>query len=370
MSAVIAVDFAADSVHTPVMNNRQRLPASLTPLDVALAALLRALAPVAAGERAPSLAAESAAPSLTAWPPNDVAAADGWALRASDLVGASSYTPVPLTKAPVWAEAGDPIPVGCDCIVDEDAVDLTGPLAQALGEAIPGQGIRRKGGAVTDANRIVDAWRPLPRSERRPRLRVVNVPGGDITAKLIEMSWRGSGIDAVFIEAAGRDTTSIAQVLDGNDCDLLVIVGGSGVGRTDAAVLALAEHGEVSAHGLALQPGRTAAVGRIGTTPVIALPGAPDQALAVWWTLVLPALDRLSDQARGTVRRPLARKIASSVGIAEIVLLAEEDGAWMPLSVGDLPFTMLAQADAWLVVPGRSEGYAAGTPVDAYLLRE
>src|SRR6202007_3033172 len=93
----------------------------------------------------PSRGIADDAVTMKAWPPHDVAAVDGWALRASDLVGASSYTPVPLTQAPVWVEAGDPIPDGCDCIIGEDAVDQTGPLAQALGEAIPGQGIRRKG---------------------------------------------------------------------------------------------------------------------------------------------------------------------------------------------------------------------------------
>src|SRR5262249_9151861 len=138
---------------------------------------------------------------------------------------------------------------------------------------------------------------------------------------------------------------------------------------TDATIMALAARGEMVAHGLAMQPGRTAAVGRIGATPVIVLPGAPDQALAVWWTLVLPALDRMAGLKREAVTRPLARKVASSVGIAEIVLLEEKDGAWMPLSVGDLPLATVARASAWLLVSGGSEGYAAGTQVDAYMLR-
>ena len=104
-------------------------------------------------------------------------------------------------------------------------------------------------------------------------------------------------------------------------------VGGSGVGRTDATVTALAQRGEVFAHGIALQPGRTAAVGRIGKTPVVALPGAPDQAFAAWWTLALPVLDRLSGRRpRKTLNLPLARKIASGVGIAEIVLLRAKAG--------------------------------------------
>jgi molybdopterin biosynthesis enzyme len=353
------------------LQNAQRLPASLTPLDVALAALLRDVKPVAARERTDG--ARRAAvemPELKPWPPHDIAANDGWALRASDLVGASSYTPLPLAKSLVWVEAGDRIPDGCDCVLDEDSVDRSGPIAQVLSEAIPGLGIRRKGGAIADASRIVEAWRPEEFAAHGPRVRVVNIPGGTITASLTANGLRKAGADVVLVEAAARDAASIAALLDERDCDLLILVGGSGVGRTDASVIALAERGEVIAHGLALQPGRTAAVGRVGHTPVIAVPGAPDQALAIWWAIVLPVLDRLANRTGGTLTLPLARKIASSVGIAEVALLRREQDAWMPLAVGDLPFETIADADAWLLVPGGSEGYAAGTPADAYVLRK
>ena len=150
-----------------------------------------------------------------------------------------------------------------------------------------------------------------------------------------------------------------------------LLVGGSGVGRTDATVTALAQRGEVIAHGIALQPGRTSAVGRIGKTPVVALPGAPDQAFAAWWTLALPVLDRLSGRRpRKTLNLPLARKIASGVGIAEIVLLQRKQGAWVTLAVGELSLDAIARAEAWLIVPGGAEGFAAGAPVDGYMLRE
>jgi molybdopterin biosynthesis enzyme len=69
-------------------------------------------------------------------------------------------------------------------------------------------------------------------------------------------------------------------------------------------------------------------------------------------------------------RLPLARKIASAVGITEIVLLKKMDGAWMPLAIGGLSLEAIARADAWLAVPAGSEGYAAGTPVEAYMLRD
>jgi len=375
----------------PLMIPTQRLPASLTPLDVALAALLDRLDPVAPVELplAEALGCVAAyIPPLKAHPPYDTAAADGWALRARDLVGASSYSPLPLAKSPVWVEAGDAMPEGTDCVVDSDSVDQTGPMVEALAEAIPGQGVRRSGGDIAEGSSVIVSGRrvrPLDLliaraagleklNVRHPCLRVLNIPstsGHAATAQLISEYARAAGANVVFAEASARDAASIARAVDTGACNLLVIIGGSGVGRTDAAIAALAQRGEVVAHGIALQPGRTTAVGRIGKIPVIALPGAPDQALAAWWTLVLPVLDRLSGrQPRPMVTLPLARKIASSVGIAEIALLERNHGAWMPLAVGDLSLDAVARADAWLAVPGGAEGFAAGTPVDAYILRD
>jgi len=369
----------------------QRLPASLTPLEAALAALLDRLDLVAPLELALADALGCVAadmPPLKAFPPADIAAGDGWALRARDLVGASSYSPLPLARPPVWVEAGDGMPEGCDCVIDSDLVDQTGAMVQVLAEAIPGQGVRRLGGDIAEGSSVIAAGRRvrpldllvaraagLERLEvRRPRLRAVSVPATSdhaATAQLISENARAAGANVVLVEAEGRDAASIATALDTASCDVLVSIGGSGVGRTDAAIAALAQRGEVLAHGIALQPGKTSAVGRIAKIPVIALPGAPDQALAAWWALALPVLDRLSGLwPRQRLTLPLARKIASSVGIAEIVLLEQNEDVWMPLAVGDMSLQTIARADGWIAVPAASEGFAASTPVDAYMLRD
>jgi molybdopterin molybdotransferase len=370
------------------MTSPQRLPTSLTPLDAALDALLNGVEPAVPMELALKEAlrciAAGMAP-LPAYPQRDIAAADGYAFCARDLVGASSYSPLPLSAPPGWVEAGEAIPAACDCVLDSDSVDLSGSMPQVLAEAIPGQGVRRAGGDIAAGSLVADAGRRVrPRdllmaraagierlNVRRPRLRIVNVPVGSVTAELIADSARATGAETVAITAAGRDAGSIAAALDDGACDLLLVVGGSGVGRTDAAVTALAARGKILCHGIALQPGRTSAVGRLGKTPVVVLPGAPDQALAAWWTLALPVLDRLSGRAlRKTVNLPLARKIASGVGIAEIVLLARTQDMWTTLAVGELSLDAIARAEAWLVVSGGSEGFAAGSPVDAYMLRD
>jgi molybdopterin molybdotransferase len=372
------------------MESTQRLPASLTPLETALAGLLQRLVAVTPvevplAEALGCVAADMA--ELAAFPPTDIATADGWALRARDLVGASSYTPLPLAKPPLWVEAGEAMPDGCDCVVDSGAVELSGPMVQVLADAIPGQGVRRIGGDIA-AGSFVAAGRRIGALDllvmraaglqaatvRRPRLRIVDIPatsGRAMTAELISANARAAGAEVMFTEASSRGASGIARAFDPDGCDLLITIGGSGVGRRDAAVAALAKRGQVVAHGIALQPGRTTAIGLIATTSVIALPGAPAEAMAAWWTLVLPALDRLSGRLpRQTVTLPLARKIASSVGIAEIALLERNESGWLPLAVGDLPIERMARADAWLAVPDGSEGYAAGTAVNAYLLRD
>jgi molybdopterin biosynthesis enzyme len=319
-------------------------------------------------------------------PSRDVAAGDGWALRSGDLVGASSYSPVLLPVPPVWLEAGDPMPNDCDCVVDEDSVDQSGPIWQVLNEATPGQGVRRAGQdlpagtvapvagrVVTPRDLLIARGARLQRlAVRRPRLRIVNIPASErVTRELISENARAAGTEIVFIDAEGRDVASIAKALDASACDLLVTIGGTGIGRTDATVSALAKCGEILAHGLALQPGRTSAVGRVGGVPLIALPGAPDRALAAWWTLGLAVLDRLAGRgSRARQSLALSRKIASQVGLAEIALLARADEEWMPLAVGDLSLSAIGRADAWIAVPGGSEGFAAGTLVDAYILRD
>jgi molybdopterin biosynthesis enzyme len=259
-------------------------------------------------------------------------------------------------------------------------------MFHVVGEAFPGQGVRRAGSDIREAGLTVRPGRRLRALDlmlaraiglkklavRCPRLRLINIPAmvqPAVTGQLIAESARAAGADVIYSQSEGRDASSVATSLIGEQCDLIVTVGGTGVGRTDATVEALAGCGRLIAHGIALQPGRTTALGTIDNTPVVALAGAPDQALAAWWTLVLPALDRLSGRLPRTKTLPLARKISSSVGIADVALLKRSDGAWMPLATGDLSLDHIVCADAWLAVSGDSEGFAAGTPVNAHMLR-
>ena len=60
---------------------------------------------------------------------------------------------------------------------------------------------------------------------------------------------------------------------------------------------------------------------------------------------------------------PLARKIASTVGLAEVVPVRRQGGQAEPLASKYLSLAALARSDGWVLVPAESEGYSAGSSV-------
>ena len=362
---------------------------ALTSLQAALAAILDGVAPVAPSllplDQTLGKIGAVMPPLVHAQPTRDTAKTDGWACRALDLAGASAYSPLPLMAIPVWVEAGDAMPVGCDCVLDADLLDCSGPMPQAFGEAAPGQGLRRAGEDMEAGRPPIIAGHRLSAADllaarsagiveiavRAPEVRLINVaaPAGEtFTAHFIADIARASGATVIDIGTVTREARSIAQALESAAGDLIILIGGTGAGHADATAAALAARGALIAHNIALQPGRTAAIGRLGAVPIIALPGAPDQAFAVFLALVQPAIDRLSGRgARRKTVLPLERKISSAIGLTEIVLLQQEQDRWGPLAIGDFSLDAIRLADAWLAIPGDSEGYAAGTPVGAFM---
>jgi molybdopterin biosynthesis enzyme len=209
---------------------------------------------------------------------------------------------------------------------------------------------------------------------RAPKVHLIDVAataGETFTAHLIADLARASGATVTEIETVARNASSLAEALGSAASDVIIIIGGTGVGRADATAEALAARGALIAHNIAVQPGRTAAIGRLDMVPTIALPGAPDQAFGDFLALVQPVIDRLSGRSgRREMVLPLARKISSTVGLAQIVLLKQEQDRWGPLAIGDFSLDAMRLADAWLAVPGGSEGYAAGIPVGAFALHD
>ncbi len=353
--------------------------ARLTPLAEVLALIDREVKPVAPCPIAltqasqVTLAADVVAPAQPAAP---LALIDGWALNADLTRDAGSYAPAPLPQMPVRIEAGRTMPDGTDSVAAFDMVTLTRGGAEALAPVNPGDGVLPAGGdcdVSVPMRRAGERLRAIDLaalagagvsevSVRRPRLRIVRVR----TDTIIAGAARLIATDAARCGGAPDEANGgLSEAFSDESADTIIAIGGTGSGRNDASVQTLARAGRLIVHGVALMPGETAAFGFVGTRPVLLLPGRLDAALAVWLTIGRPMLQRLtagaSDEPAETLT--LSRKVASTVGLAEVIPLHRSGGTAEPLAAKYLSLSALTRSDCWLLVPADSEGYSVGAPV-------
>jgi molybdopterin molybdotransferase len=324
-----------------------------------------------------TLATDAVAPSRPASP---LALQDGWAVSADETLGAGGYAPSPLSRTPSRIEAGQALPAGTDSVAPFDAVKVSGGRAEALLTVSPGDGVLAAG---SDSDSVIPLRRAGERlrstdlaafsaagiarlTVREPRVRVLPVRGSGIigaAARLVAADIERRG-GAARLDESGRGL-DVAMAAD--NADAIVAIGGTGSGRNDNSVLILAREGELRAHGVALTPGETSAFGFVGVRPILLLPGRLDAALSVWLMVGRRLLDRLA-AAKNNENEPaetlsLARKVSSTVGLAEVVPVRRNAGQIEPMAIKYLPLSSLARSDGWILVPADSEGYSAGSSV-------
>jgi molybdopterin biosynthesis enzyme len=317
-----------------------------------------------------------------AHPPVAIALRDGFALRAEATLDASSYAPAPVTAVPI--EVGDSLPAGADAVAPSDAVELRGGSAHAVVPIVSGDGVLPAGADASAGDllcragvrvRSIDmaAFALLGVGEvemRHPFVSIVSAhvypDGHDDTVAVIERMLVGA------VGAAGGFAIAPVPNLEGLEAAraqarAIIVIGGSGVGRRDRSVRDLAQHGRVAFHGVALAPGETSAFGVLNEHPVLIVPARLDAALAVWLTLGRRMMARLcgrNDEEDWGTSVTLTRKIASTLGLVELVPVAREAGGVVPLASGYLPLQALARSDGYVMVPAESEGFAAGARVE------
>jgi len=357
--------------------------ARLTPLAEVLAMVDLGVKPVtpraidltaAAGR---TLAVDATAP---ARPNSAIALLDGWAVSADATLGAGGYSPAVLPLTPQRVEVGQPMPPDTDSVALFDAVKVSGGRAEALVIINPGDGVLPAGGDSDPAIPLRRAGERLRATDlaafaaagiaritvREPRIRVLPLRGSAIinaAARLVASDIERRGGSA-RLDDAGRD---LGVALAAESADAIVAIGGTGQGRNDNSVHMLAREGRLAAHGIALTPGETAAFGFVGPRPVLMLPGRLDAALAVWLMVGRRILERLAAtphrESEPVEMLTLARKVTSTIGLAEVVPVRRNAGNAEPLATKYLPISSLARSDGWILVPADSEGYAAGSAV-------
>jgi molybdopterin molybdotransferase len=301
---------------------------------------------------------------------------DGFAVAAEALSDASSYTPMQL--APTQRiNAGEALPAGTDAVAPIDTVmDRDGRFA-AIAPVAPGYGVLtaggdvgagtvlRRAGAIVRATDVA-AFAAAGIAEvvvREPRVCVAPARAGHDPIVMAAVELLASAV-AVAGGVVRRAADGVAALADA-EADAIIVVGGTGAGRNDTSVRALAAAGKVEVRGVGLTPGETASFGMMEQQPVLLVPGRLDAALAVWLTLGRHLVARLTGgfgDVLGTLAL-LTRKHASPLGLAEIVPVHQSGDQVEPIASGYWPLQAIARANGWVLVPSDSEGYPAGAEV-------
>ncbi|WP_432807314.1 hypothetical protein [Microvirga terrae] len=309
---------------------------------------------------------------------------DGYAVRACDTVGASSFNPVYLNKPPVMVAAGDTLPVGCNAVLPVDALSLENGVVEICQCIAPSESTRLPGGDAAQAAvlrnggervRSIDIACGLAAgvetcAVRQLRTRLLVAPESNETlCTLVATLLRRAG-SLVSAPSGFGGRADLAAALGEPGADLIVVIGGSGFWRSDVRSSSVAGVGALIAYGLAVRPGEAGGCGIVNEIPVLLIPSQMEAALALMLTVAQPCLSMYLAAAaeRPLHRGRVTRKIVSAVGMSDVALLRNVNGELEPLAVADLSLSAIAAADAWIMIPPSSEGIAVGTVVEAQAL--
>jgi len=350
-------------------------------------------------------------------PPFAVSAMDGYAVRAADVatvparlrvVGAApaggAYAGTLRAGEAVRIFTGAPVPAGADCIVIQEDTTRDGDAVVVNEGAPPGRYIRpegldfRAGDRRLTAGRVLTARdvglaaamnRPWLLVHRRPRIAIlatgdeVVMPGDPIGPNQI-VSSNGLALGALVTACGGipmqlgialDDPASLRRLAEGAaGADMLVTTGGASVGEHDLVQSALVAHGlKVDFWKIAMRPGKPLMFGKLGTTPLLGLPGNPVSSLVCSLLFLAPMLAKFlgrpeTEPPRMTVRLGTDLKANDQrEDYLRAALARGPEGAVVanPFRAQDSSMmATLAKADGLIVRAPHAPALKAGEPVD------
>ncbi len=351
-------------------------------------------------------------------PSFDRSAMDGYALRGAESDGAGDYNPLTfevlgeslpgqpflgnvLPGSAVRIMTGAPLPTGADAVIPAEFTSEADGRVEVTATVSPEKHVGRTGEDVAAGSRLFSAGRRLRPQDvgllasvgvksvevvRRPRVRVL-VTGGELvipgkplgTYQIYESN---SGMLRSLIERDGGMLETLLRVEDDRDAirqalrqagaDVILVSGGSSVGKEDHAPSLVAEEGELAIHGIAMRPSSPTGLGHISQTPVVLLPGNPVSCLCAYDFFACRLIRRMGGlSGQWPYRRQQAevgRKIVSVIGRVDYCRVRLDGDRIEPLALsGASILSSTTRADGFVVIPAELEGYAPGTSVTLFL---
>lgn len=351
-------------------------------------------------------------------PPFDRSTVDGYAVLSSDTFGAGESIPsmLSLTGEILMGEeaetalssgecvrisTGGMLPAGADSVSmvehTEQMIDGTCLIFKAVspfqnvtkaGDDVKiGQTVISKGTRITSRHIGILCAIGITEVECVRKIRVGIISSGDEIVPVGEKVPMGKirDVNSLFLASLmkenGCDATEYGIVRDAFDelynalqkaadeCDVVLISGGSSAGAKDMTAAVIDKNGEVFFHGIAVKPGKPTIFGKVKGKAVFGLPGHPAAAYLIAKTVVMNLLRFLSKQVSKelTVTAEITESISSNHGREELVPVIFEKGKAQPLFFKSGLVSLLSSADGFVVIPRNREGLFKGEKVTVYL---
>ena len=355
-------------------------------------------------------------------PDFDRSTVDGYACRAADTFGCSDAIPAILNvvgqvlmgedadftlsrDSCAYVPTGGAIPKGADCaVMIEYTEDYGDGTVGIMKPGAPGMNLIFRGDDVFPGKEILPAGRVLTSQDigalaaigktrvpvaRRVKVGVISTgdelvppdetpgPGQvrDVNSPLLTAMLTEFGAEAVNFGIVADDEQLLRRKMQAaaDECDVVILSGGSSVGVKDAACRIIESMGELLLHGIAIKPGKPTIMGKSGNKPLIGLPGHPVAACFVAQLFVLPLLGRLMGRKREeyTVTAELTESLGANHGREQVNAchLRREDGKLLasPIRSKSGLITQLAGADGYFIISRDCEGLPKGAQVQVYL---
>ena len=329
-------------------------------------------------------------------------AMDGFALRLLSRAPTGPYvvrgSAFPSSSRPhrslrqgeaVYVTTGAPLPPGTNAVVRSEGAHRDGERLLVAQVPTPGQDILETGESIEGGAVLLERGqriRPVElalllaqgvRTVPVFRLRASVLPIGDELVVAGGRSGAGTpdylgpliagllGAECVLHSPLPDDRARVARALAAASrrSDLVVTIGGSSIGRRDVTKGAVAEVGRLLFEGVTTNVLKRGAVGVVGRTPVLILPGQLVSAVTVFHEHGLHVLSRLvGRELREYAEHPLAGAVAVDHRMDSLYLFRQVDGAARALEWGVARMTELLHADGFGILD-HGRRYRSGEPI-------
>jgi molybdopterin molybdotransferase len=343
---------------------------------------------------------------------------DGFALVASDTIGATETLPALLRKTGqvsmgeysghavepgtcMYVPTGGAIPQGADAVVMIEHTERIEDEVLVRKMVAPGENIMLRGEDFSKdevvlspgsflSPREVGVLAAVGRKEipvfQRPVVGVIStgselVPVSvvpdigrtrDINSFMIGAFLQGRGCIPMHFGIARDERDLLGSMIDEalSRCDAVMLSGGSSKDVRDLTAELIRERGEVLVHGISIAPGKPTIIGRARGKPVIGLPGHPASAYVVMLVIVQPLLSAMTGREKDRILSTtavLAENISSVKGREDYVRVRISEGRAVPEFGKSGLMNTLVQSNGLIRIPAGCEGLEEGEMVEVLL---